>query len=527
MLQIIILACVLAVIMPIVPARGQPNGVLTQANAKVLIDQYYCYSMGAAAAQTVLLKKWFKAIGATDQEFTNFQANAERARRTACGEPPSNFIPAPMGSITARFQNNHHLTNAEAKLTLLDSLERYAKLLASSCGLPTERDLAQSLFVRMRSVSGGPSATPASFDPSNPSAFLGSCGRGGGQVPDISDDIGSWGNSAKDHYRQCVNNVIAKAKPAECVNNPYASQTLNNIKYGTAFILGLVTAATATGPAAPIVVLGAAVTILVTIQIDNANEEQRRKDQENIKKLQEQLAEKEKSDATGSAPASPTATTPSDSNSDSDDITLAPTPVPEDTPDKNKQCSRFPVAGTGYELSYAREDGGVIGILDSIRSCRCEARAVEGLNNSGIAGRIGSECQSDEDRTRADCAQNPFDDHDRPREECIALLLQDNSASVNVEALLCSQVRCSQYSSKVGMSPNRVLACGCLGLSIDGPTRTATCDRMRCEGECVCRGQRCSCEGSDMHTTPPTPPRPPVRPLIPHGLGGITLPPLR
>jgi hypothetical protein len=527
MLYTILLAWILIVMLPILPAAGQPSGVLSQANAKALVEKYHCYSITIGAAQTVLLEKWFKSIGATDQDFANFQANAERARRFACGETPSSAAPLPLGVITTRFQTTHGLRDAEAKLTLLDSLARYARMLNANCSLPTAKDVAESLFAEMRSLSGGPSPPPPKFDPTDPSGYLGSCKNGGsGRVPDVGDDIGSWDNSAKGRYRQCVRGVIANAKPAECVSNPYGSlDNWDKALVGVQFLGGIVTILAAP-VITPVIAVGLVVTVISihrTIHQANESEEQKRKDQESQKKLEEEA--KKKAEAAAPAPA-----TPSDPSA-TPAPTPSPTPVP--APDPKKHCDRFPLANTGDDLFYVAADGGAIGLLDSIRTCRCEARAVAAgdLRGPGIAAGPGTECQSDADRRRAECVRNPYDEHDRPREACMKLLLEDN-ASFNVETKLCSQIQCTRRSgkvAKVGMGANRVLACGCFsrGIAREPAARTTACERMRCEAECVCRGARCACEGSDLRVRPTTPPAPPFRPAIPEGPGGFPAPPLR
>ena len=196
MLYTIILAWILIVMLPILPAAGQPSGVLSQANAKALVEKYHCYSITIGAAQTVLLEKWFKSIGATDQEFADFQANAERARQFACGETPGGPFSRPLGVITTRFQTTHRLVDAEAKLTLLNSLARYGKMLNADCGLPTAKDVAESLFAEMRSLSGGPSPPPQTrqriWAPAKWRRRPGSGCRG--------DDVASWTDLRKAGY---------------------------------------------------------------------------------------------------------------------------------------------------------------------------------------------------------------------------------------------------------------------------------------------------------------------------------------
>lgn len=95
---------------------------------------------------------------------------------------------------------------------------------------------------------------------------------------------------------------------------------------------------------------------------------------------------------------------------------------------------------------------------------------------------------------------------DRPREACIKYLMEDNK-SFNIEARLCSAVQCTQYQARVGLSPNKVLGWGCLGPGIEragsASTRTTSCAQMRCDGNRVCRGRQCACEGSELREPPP------------------------
>jgi hypothetical protein len=545
------------------PASGQPNGVLTQASAKALVHEFRCYSMHIAAAQTVLLKKWFRSIGATDQEFTEFQVNVEAARRQVCGEVPASVSPLSTKDIFARFRTQNGLSAAGASLTLQESLARYTDLVASRCSLPTQRDLALSFIARMRTVAGSPtggSVAPGGGSPTggffgsslpDPSTFLGNCSSGGGaQVPDPGADIGSFGNTAKDLYGQCVRDVIAAIKPAECAVNPRASgwryvkyaAVITGVMAGVvAFVAtlpvsgpaavgavaaaqtGVVVGAGATGAVAGFV---AAVAEIIDEEIEAANKKaedartraerdeaeknkkQAEQDKQNIDEVDEELEEEAKRDASTPGPTTPAR-------------------APQDDP--KQRCNRFPVSGAQSALSFDREDGGVIDFLDSIKSCRCKAIEAEAGRLGGIRSAGGTECQSEKDRRRADCLANPFDDVDRPREECIQLLMEDNSDTVNIEALLCSQVRCTQYGRKVGMSADRTLACGCLGpgLSTAGSTRTTSCQQMRCEGKCVCRGTRCTCEGSESRVTPTTPPSPPFRPVVPERPPGVPQPPFR
>jgi hypothetical protein len=170
----------------IVPAAGQARS-LTQDEAKTLIKEYQCYSMRIADAQAVLFRKWFKTVGASDDEFTNFQANVELARRDLCGEITlsdriRNYgaLQPPFNGIVGRFQNANVLTDTSARLALQESLERYAELLESSCNLQTEKQIATSLLNRMRSLTGGATGSSAPPPPFNASDSLGSCRSGGG-----------------------------------------------------------------------------------------------------------------------------------------------------------------------------------------------------------------------------------------------------------------------------------------------------------------------------------------------------------
>ncbi|MET4181735.1 hypothetical protein ABIB94_003836 [Bradyrhizobium sp. JR7.2] len=537
----------------IVPAAAQPT-VLTQAQVSALIKEYECYAGSIFAAQAVLLQKWFKSVGASDQEFNDFKANAEQARRLACGAPPGNYVPSPLNGIAARFGRANGLTRTEPRLALLESLARYAKLLESSCNLQTNRRLGTSLLAKVRSMAGGAAGASSPPPPFNASDFLGSCKSGGGaQVPNPGQDIGSLGTSAQDVYRQCVKDVIAKAKPAECVTNPYAGQTEDEFErnFGWAGV-GLTVAGLFLGGPVGAVVVGAGIfSGAVSFAADQAgDEEDKRVAEAAAARAAAATAEADAAAAAAAAKAAAAAAEAAELKAQIEQLAKemeeikkklakaeadaaarrsgSPTPAPK----PSERCNRFSVSGTSEKLDYKRDDGGVIGILDSIKACRCKARALESPSGTRITEPDGSACQSDADRERSECARNPYGPNDRPREECIKYLMEDNK-SFNIEARLCSAVRCNNYQPGVGLGANRVLGCGCIGSRIEGgpgltATRTTRCDQMRCDGNCVCRGTQCACEGSELRGPPGGgPPAPPVRPAVPEGPPGVRPPPIQ
>jgi hypothetical protein len=323
-----------------------------------------------------------------------------------------------------------------------------------------------------------------------------------------------------------MDDVIANAKPPACAINPYAGAAGEAKKTfaGGALVARLIAMVVAPEYAAAWTAAAwVSAAIAYAAELEDQEDKKRQADaasareraaaaaaaeemQENIKKLKEKQEELEARLAAAEAAAA-AATTP------------APAPKPQE------RCNRFSasVSGSQNELTYKRKDGGVIGILDAIKACRCKARKIESPSLSTIMEPDGSECQSDADRRRADCARNPFDEVDRPRKECIDFLMEDNP-SFNLEARLCSAVQCTRDSkAAVGLSANRVLGCGCFipESSRDGSTRPNLCARMMCQGECVCRGTQCACEGGETRIIPHTPPAPPVQPIAPEGLPGI------
>jgi hypothetical protein len=201
-----------------------------------------------------------------------------------------------------------------------------------------------------------------------------------------------------------------------------------------------------------------------------------------------------------------------------------PQTPPAPTPDNEEKCSRFPIAGTSYSLGFRKSDDTVIDLLDSMTDCRCKARAINCPRCPA-----SDECKSAEDRKRADCLRNPYNEVDRPKEECLKFLLQDNSTTVNIETLLCGKVHCAtRRTPKLALGAARTLACGCFGQGISGgqpsSSQGSAYANMICEGRCVCRGTQCSCEARETRLDPRNPPRPPRMPIIPWYPGADTMP---
>jgi hypothetical protein len=191
-----------------------------------------------------------------------------------------------------------------------------------------------------------------------------------------------------------------------------------------------------------------------------------------------------------------------------------------------KHCARFP--GGDAKLYYKDDKGTDIDVAGMIHQCTCKARAARcplcSVRNAGPA----TSCESAEEAKRRECLQNPFGPRDEVRKECVDLLQKDNP-TVNLQALLCSNVRCTGNAVKtVSFSSGKALTCGCFAPSGDftpRPGTTGFCLQARCDtGECRCQiegGLRtCGCvAASETRTAPAAPPLalgPPVPPSPPH-----------
>jgi predicted XRE-type DNA-binding protein len=505
-------------------SHGQPTSgsALSSSDAQKFLKEYTCYYMRAASIQTPLLEKWFKSVGATSQEFTQYKTYMEAVSRFICdeiSEAEISTVKSPLPSIITRYSQQHSMSAAEAQFAVQASLTRYSDLLSKSCNLPSGEPVSREMMAR--AISSNPSSLPPVSPPSEASQ-LGTCGAGGSSgVPEPGgDDISVLGSGARQIYAQCWREITELATQPQCANNPLAFTVPQIVKYSAGVVAAGATIAAAyvTSPLwGPVLAGVAAGSAIVAVMWDAVDDYVNEQEKEAMKKALETIVkehEKEKLKITEAMQASTTSGG-------------TPQPQPEPQPNPEQQCGRFPVAGTSYSLGYTRSDGGVTGLLDMLTECRCKAKAADCPQCP-----TSDECKSEDDRKRADCLRNPYDEVDRPREECMKLLLEDNSATVNIESFLCRQVQCAnrRASKRLAFSGNRTVACGCFGSSQGRASvqpaspmgSVASCLTMRCETECVCRGRQCSCKGNEPRVDPRNPPRPPRQPTLPWYPGADT-----
>jgi hypothetical protein len=190
------------------------------------------------------------------------------------------------------------------------------------------------------------------------------------------------------------------------------------------------------------------------------------------------------------------------------------------------RCARF--TGNDTAKLFYKDDRGVeLDIAGMVHQCSCKSRVLDCPLCAPLGIGPATSCESAEEKTRRECLMNPFGPTDEVRPECIAALEKDNSI-VNIDAKLCSAVRCSNNrAAKFTISADLKLSCGCFAQMSEfapGTNATAVCQIMRCDtGTCKCQTEgglrTCGCVASVPPVSPPSAPpfdlgipRPPAPP---------------